>query len=165
MALAVATASVLVGCSTEAPELVVTGPVSGPALHPSVDGYDAGRVVVTTADAAMSFHVRIARTDAERQHGLMEVVELPEGVGMWFVYDAEHDGGFWMKNTLVDLDIVYVDGAGLIVDIAEAVPCPPDEACPTYPSAAPFAGVLEVAGGTMAELGADVGDRVELVDG
>lgn len=162
--LALVSAAVLAWSSAEPPTLTSTGSVSVPPLHSSVDGYEAGRVVLSTTDGATAFDVRIARTNAERTHGLMEVTELPDGVGMWFAYDSERDGGFWMKNTLVDLDIVYVAEDGTIVDVANAVPCPPDTTCPTYPSAAPFAGVLEVAGGTMDAIGAGIGDRAELLD-
>ncbi len=134
-----------------------------PPLHPSVDGWEAGVVEVTASDGtAHPVAVRVARTEQQRQHGLMEVPELPDGAGMWFAYDQDRTGGFWMKNTLVPLDITYVGADDRIVDVAEAVPCESDP-CPPYPPSGPYRNVLEVPGGYLDRIGAGVGDVVTLV--
>lgn len=146
---------------TAGPVEVFTTP---PALHPSVDDWAAGTVEVVTDDGVHRVAVRVAETPDERSHGLMEVPELPDGAGMWFVYDEDRDGGFWMKNTLVPLDITYVGADGRIVDVADAVPCEADP-CPTYPPDAPYRHVLEVPGGYLDRIGAEVGDVVRLVAG
>lgn len=137
--------------------------VEVPALHPSVDDWEAGVVEVVAADGTTHrVAVRIARTPEQRAHGLMEVPELPDGAGMWFAYDDDRTGGFWMKNTLVPLDITYVDADGEIVDVAEAVPCAADP-CPTYPPSSAYRNVLEVPRGTLDRIGAGVGDTVRLL--
>ena len=137
--------------------------VEVPDLHPSVDGWEAGTVEVVTADGRRHLvGVRIARTPDQRAHGLMEVPDLPDGAGMWFVYDEDRTGGFWMKNTLVPLDITYVGADGRIVDVADAVPCEADP-CPSYPPSGPYRSVLEVPAGYLDRIDAGVGDVVRLV--
>ena len=134
-----------------------------PALHPSVDEWDAGTVEVVAGDGTRHrVAVRVARTPDQRAHGLMEVEDLPDGAGMWFVFDEDRTGGFWMKNTLVPLDIAYVGADDRIVSVAEAVPCESDP-CPTYPPDGPYRHVLEVPAGYLDRIGAGVGDVVRLV--
>lgn len=134
-----------------------------PALHPSVDGWPAGTVeVVPDRGAVHRIAVRIARTPQQREHGLMEVEALPEGAGMWFAYDQDRTGGFWMKDTLVALDITYVGADDRIVSVAEAAPCVADP-CPTHPPDGPYRNVLEVPAGHLDRIGAGVGDVVRLV--
>lgn len=152
------------------PAPTATGPTtvealaSPPDLHPSVDDWPAGTVEVVVDDVVHRVAVRIATTAEQRAHGLMEVPELPDGAGMWFVYADDRDGGFWMKDTLVPLDITYVGADGRIVSVADAVPCESDP-CPTYPPDAPYRHVLEVPAGYLERIGADVGDVVRLVEG
>ena len=170
-------ALLLAGCGagTSAPEADPTSTASRtttsaptaaaevPPLHPSVDDWEAGTVEVVTADGAThEVAVRVARTEQQRQHGLMEVPELPDGAGMWFVYDEDRTGGFWMKNTLVPLDITYVGADDRIVDVADAVPCEADP-CPAYPPSGAYRNVLEVPAGYLDRIGAGVGDVVTLV--
>ena len=146
--------------STAAP----SAPAEVPDLHPSVDDYPAGTVEVVADDGTThTVGVRIAETPAQRLHGLMEVPDLPAGIGMWFVYAQEVTRGFWMKNTLVPLDIVYVGADGRVVSIAHAEPCT-DQPCPSYPPAGPYQHVLEVNAGAFERMGAGVGARVHLVD-
>lgn len=134
-----------------------------PDLHPSVDGYDAGTVEVEPGDGPVRrVAVRVAETPAERAHGLMEVPELPDGAGMWFVYEQDTTGGFWMKNTRVPLDIAYVGADGRVVSIATAEPCREDP-CPTYAPEGAYRHVLEVPAGWFEDVGAGVGDRVRRV--
>ena len=182
--LRLAMVAVLAGCSStgqvSSPSPAASGPpvpaatavpttssgaaVAVPPLHPSVDDWEAGVAEVVAADGTThEVAVRIARTPEQRAHGLMEVPELPDGVGMWFAYDDDRTGGFWMKNTLVPLDIAYVGADGTIVDVAEAVPCESDP-CPAYPPSAAYRNVLEVPGGFLDRIGAGVGDAVRLSD-
>lgn len=138
-----------------------------PDLHPSVDSYEAG-VVRISDDAAgcnqFEIPVRIADDGDKRGHGLMEVEFLPDGVGMWFDgYTEDRTGGFYMKNTLVPLQIAYVAADGRIVDLVEMVPCEADP-CDTYPPDAPYRTTLEVPSGWFDSVGIDVGDHIELVD-
>ncbi len=137
------------------------GPAATPAaLHPSVDDWPAGEVVVDTGDGApIAVAVRIADTPQQRAHGLMEVAEVPDGTGMWFVYDEDHDGAFWMKGTLTDLDIAWVDDNGRIVATRTMPVCEGDP-CPTYDPEATYRTALEVRAGWLDDHGVAVGDRI-----
>lgn len=131
-----------------------------PALHPSVDGWPEATLEITTAAGRVHrLAVKVAATPEQRSHGLMEVPDVPDGTGMWFVYDEDHSGGFWMKNTLVPLDIAYVDADGRIVDIEHMVPCTADP-CPTYPPDGPYRDTLEVPAGWYGAQDIAVGDRI-----
>jgi uncharacterized membrane protein (UPF0127 family) len=134
-----------------------------PSLHPSVDDWDTGTVEIVAEDGTVHrVLVRLATTDEQRTHGLMEVPDLPDGAGMWFAYDTERAGGFWMKDTLVPLDIAYVGADGTIVDVADAEPCT-SSPCPTYPPDAAYRNVLEVPNGYLAGIGAGEGAAARLV--
>ncbi|HEY0275872.1 MAG TPA: DUF192 domain-containing protein [Paenirhodobacter sp.] len=90
------------------------------------------------------FHVEIADNADERAQGLMGRDSMPRGSGMLFVYPAETPVAFWMRNTLIPLDMLFIDGAGRIVSIhSGAVPL--DET--PIPSGAPARFVLEINGG------------------
>lgn len=135
-----------------------------PPLHPSVDGYPAATIELVAPDEhRVPVAVRIADTPERRQHGLMEVPELPDGVGMVFVYDTDRpgDAGFWMKDTLVPLDIAYLDADGRPVAILAMEPCP-EMPCPSYPPGVPYRHTLEVRQGWFDEVGFDAAWRVEL---
>ncbi len=135
-----------------------------PDLHPSVDGWPAGRVEVVTAEGEVhDVDVRVATTPERRAHGLMEVPNLPPGAGMWFEYEEDRTGGFWMKDTRVPLDIVFVDVSGTVVSIRTAQPCE-DEPCPSYEPAGAYRNVLEVPAGWMDRVGAGEDATVRRVD-
>lgn len=141
-----------------------TGPAvepTVPPLHPSVDDYPAGRVVVDPGDGAslLPVLVRIADTARRRSHGLMEVADVPDGVGMWFVYDQDTTGSFWMKGTRTDLDIAWVDDNGRIVAVETMAVCDADP-CPTYDPGVTYRTALEVRAGWLADNDVQVGDRV-----
>jgi uncharacterized protein len=106
-------------------------------------------------------HVAIARTDAEKQRGLMHVTSLPEDDGMAFVWDSPTRTVFWMKDTVIPLSIAFVDDHGGIVTIRDMPPCTADP-CPTYGSTAPFVTAIEANRGWFDDHGIGVGDRVTL---
>jgi uncharacterized membrane protein (UPF0127 family) len=135
-----------------------------PPLHPEVDVLPAGTVRVDPGDGAEPLHVavRIAATDDARRHGLMEVPEVPDGAGMWFSYEEDRTGGFWMRDTLVDLDIAWVDAAGRIVSTTTMEVCDVP-ACPSYEPDAAYRTALEVPAGWFGAHGVEVGDTAVLV--
>ena len=122
---------------------------------PVAFGHD--RVVVRAATGDLAFDVELATTPEQRARGLMFRERLGPGAGMLFVFEESREASFWMKNTLIALDILFIDAAGTIVRIAERAT--PRSTTP-IPSGAPVVGVLEIAGGRAAELGIAVGDRV-----
>jgi hypothetical protein len=104
-----------------------------------------------------AFTVEIADTDPEREKGLMFRKELPEGRGMLFDFHREQEVGFWMQNTYIPLDMIFIRGDGRILRIAENT-----EPLSTriIPSGGVVRAVLEVIGGTARKLGIAPGDRV-----
>ena len=142
-----------------------------PPLHPSVDRYPTASVTLISPDGACSITlaVRHADTGPRRQHGLMEVPDLPDGTGMLFTYpdvSGDRTGGYWMKDTLVPLDIAYVAGDGTIVDVVAMDPCDESqlaegERCPSYPPDAPYRATLEVPQGWFASIGVTEGWRLD----
>jgi uncharacterized protein len=103
------------------------------------------------------FSVEIADNDAERAKGLMYRKELPEGQGMLFDFYREQEVSFWMQNTYIPLDMVFIRADGRILRIAENT-----EPLSTklISSGGPVRAVLEVIGGTTRKLGIAPGDRV-----
>ncbi|GGI03321.1 DUF192 domain-containing protein [Egicoccus halophilus] len=131
-----------------------------PALHPSVDAYPEARVELLPADGEpVAIDVKLADDPDRRQHGLMEVEALPAGTGMLFTFESERDGGFWMKNTLVPLDIAYVGADGVVHTILAMEPCEADP-CPVYAPDDDYVAALEVPQGWFADVGVEVGDRL-----
>ncbi len=92
----------------------------------------------------------LADTADRRGRGLMEVRDLGELDGMLFVFDAEVEVAFTMRNTLIPLDIAFFDREGRIVDRLEMVPCN-ESPCPLYRAADAFAYAVEMPSGTMGE--------------
>jgi len=102
----------------------------------------------------------IAADDEVRARGLMFRDHLRPGTGMLFFFPEDGDYPFWMKNTIIPLDMIWIDAKGKIVYIAhEAQPCKVEN-CPNYPPNAIARYVLEVAGGVAKEHGLKAGDVV-----
>jgi uncharacterized protein len=112
---------------------------------------------IVTKNGVHVFSVELAATDAERQKGLMFRKELPEGQGMLFDFKQDQDVSMWMRNTLIPLDMLFINADGRIRRIAENTE-PMSER--TIPSGGPVRAVLEVIGGTAKKLGIAPGDRV-----
>ena len=115
---------------------------------------------------ATCFQVEVADTQEERAKGLMFRESLCDSCGMLFVYDEEGDYKFWMKNTLIPLDIIWLDSDLKVVYVANAVPCVTD-GCELY---GPSRGiesryVLEVNRRVVEGIGLGVGDGMEFVYG
>jgi uncharacterized protein len=104
-----------------------------------------------------TFAVEMALTPEEQAKGLMFRRELPEGRGMLFDFQREQSASFWMKNTYVSLDMIFIRADGRILRIAENT-VPLSEAL--VPSGGPVRAVLEVVAGTAKKLGIAPGDRV-----
>ena len=103
------------------------------------------------------FAVEIADTDATREKGLMFRKSLPEGQGMLFDFHEEQPVGFWMQNTYIPLDMIFIRGDGSILRIAENT-----EPLSTriIPSGGPVRAVLELIGGSARKFGIAPGDKV-----
>ncbi|MCW0199762.1 DUF192 domain-containing protein [Sphingopyxis sp.] len=119
-------------------------------------------LTIAMADKTHSFDVEVARTEAEQEQGLMFRTSLPANGGMLFPFAKPKLASFWMKNTLIPLDMVFVRADGSIDRIAEnTIP----ESLEPVVSGGEVAAVLELAGGTAARLGLDESARVTWKDG
>jgi uncharacterized membrane protein (UPF0127 family) len=112
---------------------------------------------IVTKNGVHVFTVEVARTNEERQKGLMFRKELPEGRGMLFDFKPDQEVAMWMRNTYIPLDMLFINGDGTIRRIAENTE-PLSER--TISSGGPVRGVLEVIGGTAKKLGIAPGDKV-----
>ena len=112
---------------------------------------------IVTKGGVRVFEVEMAVTPEEQETGLMYRRELADGKGMLFDLGEERPAVFWMKNTYVSLDMIFIRGDGRILRIQEnAEPL----STRLIPSGGPVLGVLEVIGGTARKLGIKPGDRV-----
>ena len=106
------------------------------------------------------FHVELATTPEERARGLMFREHLDPDKGMLFIFEDEGLHPFWMKNTLIPLDIIWIDEAEKVVFISKNTqPCEQGP-CPIIDPGEKAKYVLEVCGGTADKIGLTVGDRL-----
>ncbi|HYE44043.1 MAG TPA: DUF192 domain-containing protein [Caulobacteraceae bacterium] len=112
---------------------------------------------VVTKQGVRAFQVEIADTEEERAQGLMNRESLPRDRGMLFQFPDSGERSFWMKNTYIPLDIIYIAADGRIVSIARQTTPFSESPVPSYGAAK---GVLEINGGQAAELGIEPGDQV-----
>jgi uncharacterized protein len=115
-------------------------------------------LVVVTHGRDIKFEIELATNDAERARGLMYRKQLGPYEGMLFDFYQEMPVSFWMKNTLIPLDMVFIAADGTVKHVhANAVPMSTD----TVPSRFPVRAVLEINGGSAALLGIKPGDKVK----
>ena len=148
-ALAVAAALAIAACT----------PDSKP-MEQSPAGLDQSRLVIDSANGPHEFVVEIARTPEQQAYGLMNRQSMDPDRGMLFPYDPPRAVAFWMRDTLIPLDLIFVAPGGTIRHIAaDAVPYAEDQ---LY-SGGEVESVVELNGGRAAQLGIAVGDRVRLL--
>ncbi|APR75735.1 Hypothetical protein A7982_01081 [Minicystis rosea] len=117
-----------------------------------------GKVTFTDAqDKTIS--VEIAENDHDRQRGLMYRKSMPEDQGMIFWFDEKGNHSFWMHNTCIPLDMLYIDGDGLIVGIEENTPTMSDD---TFEVGCESQYVLEVNAGWTRAHGVRAGQKVKI---
>lgn len=129
----------------------------GTILAPSTAGLSQTPLCITSGTKKHIFTVEIARTSMEQAKGLMFRTELADNAGMIFPFPEPKVASFWMKNTVIPLDIIFIRKNGTIESIAEnTIPYS------TEPVSAgePVVSVLELRGGLTYELGIKAGDRV-----
>ncbi len=142
------------------PALLLAACAARPAAEPAPARAPAPtpRVIVETAGgASLPVTVELARTDAERERGMMHRRELAPEAGMLFLFSENEHRSFWMKNTLLPLDLLFIDDGGRVVGIIERAE--PLTLTPRDPGV-PSRYVLEVNGGWAARHGVRPGDRV-----
>ena len=105
------------------------------------------------------FTVEIADSDATRERGLMFRTHMANDHGMLFVFPDAQTRYFWMKNTLIPLDILFFDSHKRLINVSADTPPCKTTSCPTYGSAAPAQYVLELNAGMAAKLGLKAGEH------
>ena len=115
-------------------------------------------LIVSAGGREIKFEVELATNDAERSRGLMYRKQLGPYEGMLFDFYQEMPVSFWMKNTLIPLDMVFIAADGTVRHVhPNAVPLSTD----AVPSRFPVRAVLEINGGSAALLGIKPGDKVK----
>lgn len=119
---------------------------------------DEGRLVLNTATGAHSFNVEVVDTPESRAKGLMFVQELADDAGMLFDFREEREVSFWMRNTYIPLDMIFIGADGVVRTIH--VNARPHDVT-GISSQVPVQFVLEIPGGRSVEIGLEPGDTVE----
>lgn len=133
-----------------------------PTAALSTNGFQQGAATIKAAETGVTrvvLTVELARTPAERAQGLMNRRSLPANAGMVFVYPQAHRGGYWMKNTLIPLDIAFYGARGRILRIFTMQPCR-REPCRIYDPSVAYRGALEVNAGSFQRWRVRAGDRI-----
>ena len=128
------------------------------AFAPLAACSDEGKLTLRTATGNHPFHVEVVDTPETRAKGLMFVQDLAEDAGMLFDFKEERPVSFWMQNTYIPLDMVFV-GADGVVKTVHANARPMDTT--SIPSGAPVQFVLEIPGGVAAKIGLQPGDTMQ----
>ena len=119
-------------------------------------------IAIITSNGPVKIQAEIADEPEERQTGLMFRDELGESSGMLFIFPYEAITSFWMKNTKIPLDMIFISSDWTITEIKRDIqPCISDP-CPTYPSEYPTKYVLEVNAGFSEKNGVRAGDKINL---
>ncbi len=108
------------------------------------------------------FSTEFATDDASRARGLMMRPTLAADHSMLFAFSYTAPQAFWMKNTLIPLDILFFDAERRLVSMQLNVPPCKADPCPTYPSEAPARYVLELSAGTAQRIGVKTGDELTI---
>lgn len=155
-------ACAVMACSPGAAEAGAKGDANALAkaavVHP-VSGLPVIPLTIKTANGKKPFRVELARTDREQAKGLMFRTEMGADEGMLFIRNPPGVASFWMRNTVIPLDIIYIGTDGRILNIVNAIPY--DET-PLH-SLGIAAAVLELNGGRAEQLGIKPGDSVSWI--
>ncbi len=129
------------------------------------EGFDLARAEVTLSSGEVCvLCLWVAKTERQRQRGLMAVTDLGVADGMAFVYDEPSNGQFWMRDTPLPLSIAFFAADGRFVSSTDMEPCltGPSEDCARYAATGPYVTAIEVPQGGLADLGIRPGSRLEL---
>ena len=140
--------------------IVLAVALSGTAL--AATEFGRGTATIRAAGSGTErvvLKVELARTQAQREQGLMNRRSLASKAGMVFLYPEDHRGGYWMKNTLIPLDIAFVDARGRILRIFTMQPCRRDP-CRIHDPGVAYRSALEVNAGAFRRWRVRVGDRI-----
>jgi uncharacterized membrane protein (UPF0127 family) len=128
--------------------LLITMALASPLPAPACIAPDGTRI-----------HLELALTDQEKALGLMFRDSLPEDRGMLFPFPHDDVLPFWMKNTMIPLDLIWLSAGGKVVEVKTVQPCRLDP-CASYQNVQPARAVLELNAGAAAKFGIKAGARL-----
>ncbi|MCB2065755.1 MAG: DUF192 domain-containing protein [Erythrobacter sp.] len=153
---ALCAATLLAACSQQSANPAPEAETATATVHPE-SGLEVIPVTVTSSNGEHVFAAEVAATDREQAMGLMFRTAMGADEGMIFPYDPPEPLSFWMRNTVLPLDIVFIGPDHRILNVGEGIPY--NEV--SVHSSGPAIAVLELNGGRSAELGIGPGDLVE----
>jgi len=122
---------------------------------------EQGTLTIDTRTGPVVLSVELADSDEERRRGLMGRESLQTDAGMVFLFEREHQGGLWMKDTLIPLSAAFLDRDGRVLEVVDMTPCEEDP-CPVYDPGVSYVAAVEVNRGAFERLGVAVGDIAQL---
>jgi len=174
VALAVSTACLALACSAPrreadpGPEIVTTHVDTPDCETAPQQALQSTRIEITDGRTRLALRVEVAQTARERSQGLMCRSTVAPGTGMLFMMEAPSNGGFWMHNTYVDLDVLYIGAGGQVRALRTMSPCPRREGEETpswqarcveeaqnYVSGQAYSFALEIPAGWLSRQGLD----------
>lgn len=143
--------------------LAIIGPVCGEAAPPT--DHTGSRLIPIQTPSGITIQAEVADTPQKRATGLMFRDQLKKDHGMLFVFNEPQAWTFWMKNTKIPLDLIWMDGKKRVIYIERNVPiCTrTDETCPQYRPNDDALFVLELAGGTVDGYKIEKGSKLQFV--
>ena len=140
-------AVVLTACGDDGADVEPTA-VPAATLPPQL----ASHTITTIEIDGEPWRVAVADTATLRSAGLMGVQDLGSLDGMLFVFEDAAERSFWMKDTLIPLDIAFFTDTGVLVSVAQMEPCDPGATCPSYVSDGPARFAVEGRAGSLVSL-------------
>ncbi len=138
------------------------GPAPAPSATPSSSTASAGPRAEMPSGAV--YRLELALTPEEQAQGLMYRESLPDRTGMLFVFSEDAPHHFWMMNTMIPLDMIWMDASGKVLFVSADTPPCKAEPCATYGPDTPARQVLEIAGGMAAREKVTVGAQLKLLN-
>ena len=140
------------------------GPAKTPAATPTAAAAAPSSGPRATMPSGAVYSLELALTPEDQAQGLMYRESLPPNTGMLFVFPTDEPHHFWMKNTMIPLDMIWMEASGRVLFVsANTPPCKADP-CPTYGPDGPARQVLEIAGGMAAKEKITVGTTLRLLE-
>ncbi|MBC7319705.1 DUF192 domain-containing protein [bacterium] len=127
-----------------------------------IPNFPKGRLRIYDEGKELIIPIEIANRPELWSFGLMFREDIPLEYGMLFIFPDDEDGGFWMKNTYIPLDIAFIDSNKTIFNIQRMLPCT-DENCPVYYSPKPYRYALEVKAGFFERFGFREGSKIQIL--
>lgn len=123
---------------------------------------DKNSITMFTAAGPVKIQVEYAKTSQELEIGLMNRDSLEANSGMFFIFPDEKSRSFWMKDTLIPLDMIFISSNGRVNEMTTQEPCPKTGTCQVYESKSPARYVLEINAGQAEKWNMANGDIVEI---